>query len=302
MFLPDNIILGARLSCIDWAEGGLEIAESVATSIALKKCGVDVIDCSSGGLVPQQKITLRPGYQVPFSKEIREKAGIVTAAVGLITDAKQADDIVQTGEADIVLLAREMLRDPYFPHHAAKILGAAPSVPPQYGTRLFMIQIRAATMDDIPALERAAYAMGTGPAKAGYFTRCLAERRVFLAESGGVVAGYVQFNAAPVYAGFRRFGIPEIQDLNVIPDFRGQGVGAALVAHCEGIARADGRTEIGISVGVHHGFGRGAAAVRQGRLRAGRGGGAYDDVSVARGDMKAVDDLLTLKMVKNLSA
>jgi 2,4-dienoyl-CoA reductase-like NADH-dependent reductase (Old Yellow Enzyme family) len=91
------------------------------------------MDCSSGGLDPRQKIALGPGYQVPFAARIRREAGIATAAVGLITEARQADGIVRAGDADLVLLARAFLRDPYFPLHAAAELGATVAAPVQYG-------------------------------------------------------------------------------------------------------------------------------------------------------------------------
>jgi 2,4-dienoyl-CoA reductase-like NADH-dependent reductase (Old Yellow Enzyme family) len=84
---------------------------------------VDLIDCSSGGVVPDAKITVKPGYQVPFAERIRREADIATAAVGFITEPKQADDIVRNGQADVVLLARQFLRDPYWPAHAARTLG-----------------------------------------------------------------------------------------------------------------------------------------------------------------------------------
>jgi 2,4-dienoyl-CoA reductase-like NADH-dependent reductase (Old Yellow Enzyme family) len=98
----------------------------------LKARGVDVIDCSSGALVPGAKIPVGPGYQTPFAEEIRRQAGIATAAVGLITAPEQADHIVRTGQADMVLLARAVLRDPYWPMHAARKLGQEHPWPPQY--------------------------------------------------------------------------------------------------------------------------------------------------------------------------
>jgi 2,4-dienoyl-CoA reductase-like NADH-dependent reductase (Old Yellow Enzyme family) len=93
---------------------------------------VDLIDASSGGVVPDAKIAVAPGYQVPFAERIRRDAGILTAAVGFITEAKQADDIVRTGQADVVLLARQMLVDPYWPAHAARALGHKLPPPNQY--------------------------------------------------------------------------------------------------------------------------------------------------------------------------
>jgi 2,4-dienoyl-CoA reductase-like NADH-dependent reductase (Old Yellow Enzyme family) len=130
---PERLPLFVRISASDWVEGGWDIGESVELSRRLGALGVDLIDCSSGGLAPQQKIPLAPGYQVPFAGRIRQEAGIRTAAVGLITTAQQADEIVRTEQADLVLLAREFLRDPYFPLHAAKALGEAVHSPIQYG-------------------------------------------------------------------------------------------------------------------------------------------------------------------------
>jgi 2,4-dienoyl-CoA reductase-like NADH-dependent reductase (Old Yellow Enzyme family) len=130
--LPADVVLGARLSCVDWADGGLTIADTARLSALLKADGVEFIDCSSGALTADAKIPVAPGYQVPFAKEIRETAGLPTAAVGLITAPQQANDIIAQGEADMVFLAREMLRDPYWPIHAAEALGAAADIPPQY--------------------------------------------------------------------------------------------------------------------------------------------------------------------------
>lgn len=121
--LPRDIVLGTRLSCRDWAEGGWTLEESISLSSELKKRGVDLIDCSSGFIVPDEQIPFAPGFQVPFARDIREKAWVLTAAIGMITDPKQADEIIRGGAADLVLLAREMLRNPYWPLHAAKTLG-----------------------------------------------------------------------------------------------------------------------------------------------------------------------------------
>jgi 2,4-dienoyl-CoA reductase-like NADH-dependent reductase (Old Yellow Enzyme family) len=104
----------------------------VALARALGENGVDLVDCSSGGTVPDAKVPLGPGYQVPFATAIRERAGIATGAVGMITEPAQAEAIVAAGQADIVLLAREMLRDPYWPLHAARTLGFEVSWPVQY--------------------------------------------------------------------------------------------------------------------------------------------------------------------------
>ncbi len=129
---PASLPLFVRLSASDWAEGGWTGEDSVALSKLLKARGVDLIDCSSGGAVPGVPIPVGPGYQVPLAAQVRSEAGIATGAVGMITDAAQADTIVRTGQADLVLLARELLRDPFWPHRAAAALGVAPFWPPQY--------------------------------------------------------------------------------------------------------------------------------------------------------------------------
>ncbi len=129
---PDHLPLFVRISATDWAEGGWTPDESVELARRLREHGVDLVDVSSGGQVPNVKIPLGPGYQVPFAARIRKEAGIPTAAVGMITEPKQANDIVANGEADMVLLAREMLRDPYWPLHAAAALGETASWPVQY--------------------------------------------------------------------------------------------------------------------------------------------------------------------------
>jgi 2,4-dienoyl-CoA reductase-like NADH-dependent reductase (Old Yellow Enzyme family) len=127
---PDKLPLTVRLSCTDWVAGGWDIEQSIDLSRRLKTEGVDLIDCSSGALVPDAKIPVGPGFQVPFAERIRREAGIATAAVGMITAPAQADQIVRNGQADVVLLAREFLRDPYWPAHAARALGHAAAVPP----------------------------------------------------------------------------------------------------------------------------------------------------------------------------
>ena len=129
---PERLPLFVRISATDWVAGGFDLAEATAFSRALKDAGVDLIDCSSGGAVPDAKIAAGPGYQTPFAAAIRRDAGVATGAVGLITAPAQAEQIVATGEADVVLLARELLRDPYWPLHAAKALGAEVPWPPQY--------------------------------------------------------------------------------------------------------------------------------------------------------------------------
>lgn len=127
---PENLPLTVRLSCTDWMPGGWDIEQSVELSHRLKTEGVDLIDCSSGGAVPDAKIPVAQGYQVPFAEKIRREANIATAAVGFIIEPKQADEIIASGQADIVLLARELLRDPYWPEHAAKALGHKDRLPP----------------------------------------------------------------------------------------------------------------------------------------------------------------------------
>ena len=129
---PAPAPLFVRVSATDWAEGGWDIDECVELARWLKHDGVDLIDCSSGGMVPDAKIPVAPGYQVPFAARIRNEVGIATGAVGLITEAHQAEAILARGEADLVLLAREFLRDPYFPRRAAAQLGVTLDAPPQY--------------------------------------------------------------------------------------------------------------------------------------------------------------------------
>jgi 2,4-dienoyl-CoA reductase-like NADH-dependent reductase (Old Yellow Enzyme family) len=129
---PERLPLFVRISATDWAEGGWNPDESVELAHLLRQHGVDLVDVSSGGLVPGAKIPLGPGYQVGFSARIRREAGIATAAVGLITEPEQANAIIAEGKADLVLLARAMLRDPYWPVHAAEALGETVSWPRQY--------------------------------------------------------------------------------------------------------------------------------------------------------------------------
>lgn len=124
--------VGIRVSATDWVEGGWDIEQTVAFAQELKKRGCDFIDVSSGGLSAQQKIPLGPGYQVPFAQRIRRDTGMATIAVGLITEAEQAEDIVASGKADMVALARGILYDPRWPWHAAAKLGAQVDAPPQY--------------------------------------------------------------------------------------------------------------------------------------------------------------------------
>ena len=124
--------LMVRLSATDWAEGGWNIGETVRLAGTLRERGVDLVDVSSGGLVPGVLIPLGAGYQTPFAERVRREAGIPTGAVGMITDAAQADHIIRTGQADLVFIARELLRDPYWPMHAAGRLGQTAEWPVQY--------------------------------------------------------------------------------------------------------------------------------------------------------------------------
>lgn len=125
--------LFVRISCTDWADNGWEIDQSLQLCSRLKQIGIDLIDCSSGGLVPYAKMPVGPGYQVPFSEAIRRQIGIATGAVGLIQEPAQAERILATGQADAVILARAMLRDPYWPFRAAIALGVDSPWPLQYG-------------------------------------------------------------------------------------------------------------------------------------------------------------------------
>ena len=130
--VPDPLPLFVRISATDWVEGGWDLEQSIAFSKLLKAAGVDFIDTSSGGLAANQKIQLGPGYQVPFAAAIKRDAEIATGAVGLITEPQQAEEIVASGQADAVLLARAFLRDPYWTRHAALALGAESPWPIQY--------------------------------------------------------------------------------------------------------------------------------------------------------------------------
>lgn len=129
---PERLPLFVRLSATDWVEGGWDVPQTVELARLLKEDGVDLIDCSSGGNVAGARIPFGPGFQVPFAEQVRREAGIATAAVGLITEPMQADGIVRGGKADLVLLAREMLRDPHWPLHAAQQLEHAERWPAQY--------------------------------------------------------------------------------------------------------------------------------------------------------------------------
>jgi 2,4-dienoyl-CoA reductase-like NADH-dependent reductase (Old Yellow Enzyme family) len=129
---PQDYPLFVRISATDWVEGGWGLTDAIQLSSILKKEGVDLIDCSSGGLVPSAKIPVGPGYQVAFAERIRKETGILTGTVGLITDARQADDILEKDQADLIILARASLRDPYFTLHASQILGDGINWPLQY--------------------------------------------------------------------------------------------------------------------------------------------------------------------------
>jgi 2,4-dienoyl-CoA reductase-like NADH-dependent reductase (Old Yellow Enzyme family) len=132
--VPENLPVFVRISATDWTENGWDLAQSIEFCKHLKEIGIDLIDVSSGGNVMDAKIELKPNYQVPFAAEIRRQVGIPAGAVGLITEAKQAEEILQNAQADAILIAREFLRDPYFPFTAAKELGEdLDYVPKQYG-------------------------------------------------------------------------------------------------------------------------------------------------------------------------
>jgi len=130
--IPDGMPLGVRVSASDWVDGGWDLEQTVAFGQALKQRGCDWIDVSSGGISPLQKIVLQPGYQVPFAQVLKAEVGLPTIAVGLISEAKQAEDILATGQADMIALARAMLYDPRWPWHAAAELGAQVVAPKQY--------------------------------------------------------------------------------------------------------------------------------------------------------------------------
>ena len=129
---PDSLPLFVRISATEWTEGGWDVEQSIELARMLAPLGVDLFDCSSGGNVPKVRIPLGPGYQVPLAERVRNGSGVPTGAVGLITSARQAEDIVCSGKADLVLLAREELRNPYFPLHAARELGVQVPWPKQY--------------------------------------------------------------------------------------------------------------------------------------------------------------------------
>lgn len=129
---PQELPLFVRVSATDWAEGGWGLEDTLAFAQALKVLGVDLLDCSSGGVVTEVRIPVGPAFQVPFADAVRKQVGMATGAVGLITTPEQTETILQTGSADLILLGRVLLRDPYFPFRAAQALGERPEVPPQY--------------------------------------------------------------------------------------------------------------------------------------------------------------------------
>lgn len=132
--IPDKMPLFTRISCTDWLDqNAWDLAQSIELSKCLKTRGVDLMDCSSGAIAPGIKIPIGPGFQVPFAAAIREQAQIMTGAVGMITEPAQANEIIESGKADITLLAREMLREPYWALKAEQYLGAEPHWPIQYG-------------------------------------------------------------------------------------------------------------------------------------------------------------------------
>ena len=129
---PQNLPVFVRISATDWIEGGWSVQDSVTFCQKLKSLGIDLIDCSSGGNAPKAPIPIGPGYQVCLSETVRRECGILTGAVGMITSPEQAETILATGQADAVLLARELLRDPYWPIYAARKLGVEIKIPNQY--------------------------------------------------------------------------------------------------------------------------------------------------------------------------
>lgn len=142
--IPENLPIFVRISATDWTENGWDLEQSIEFCRKLKEIGIDLIDVSTGGNMPNAKIPVAPGYQVPFAAEIRKKVEIAMAAVGMITEPKQAEEILLKGEADAVLLAREFLRDPYFPFRAARELGGEVDVPKQYGRAIDLRKAKSA--------------------------------------------------------------------------------------------------------------------------------------------------------------
>jgi 2,4-dienoyl-CoA reductase-like NADH-dependent reductase (Old Yellow Enzyme family) len=142
--VPESLPVFVRISATDWVEGGWNIEQSIEFCRRLKEIGIDLIDVSSGGNVPDAKIAIGPGYQVPFARDIRNGAEITTAAVGMITEPAQAEEILQKGEADAIFIAREFLREPSLPLRAAAELGGDVNVPRQYGRAIQVKRMRAA--------------------------------------------------------------------------------------------------------------------------------------------------------------
>jgi 2,4-dienoyl-CoA reductase-like NADH-dependent reductase (Old Yellow Enzyme family) len=131
--VPENLPLFVRISATDWADGGWDEEQSVVLARHMKELGVDLIDVSSGALVPKVRIPVGKGYQVPFARKIRDEAGILTSAVGMITEARHANEIVTGGDADLVFIGRELLREPYWALRAEHELDVEPSWPTPYG-------------------------------------------------------------------------------------------------------------------------------------------------------------------------
>ena len=130
--VPPDKPVGVKVSATDWVEGGWDLEQTIVYSRELQRRGVDWVDVSSGGISPAQQIPVKPSYQVPFAREVKQATGVNTIAVGLITEAQQAEEIIARGDANLVAIARGMLYDPRWPWHAAAELGASVEVPPQY--------------------------------------------------------------------------------------------------------------------------------------------------------------------------
>lgn len=131
--ITDDLSLWVRISATDWVDGGWDLSQSIELSKLLKEKGVDVIDVSTGGLVPDAKIPVRKNYQVPFADEIKQASGLLTGAVGLLTEAQQMEDLLESQKCDLVFIGRELLKNPYFPINAAKELDNVNIAPNQYG-------------------------------------------------------------------------------------------------------------------------------------------------------------------------
>lgn len=142
--VPADLPVFVRISATEWTDGGWDLEQSIVFCKGLKEIGIDLIDCSTGGNVPDAKIPVAPNYQVSFAAEIRKQVGIATGAVGMITEPQQAEEILRKGEADAVLLAREFLREPYFPFRAAQELGGEVRVPQQYGRAIDLRKAKSA--------------------------------------------------------------------------------------------------------------------------------------------------------------